>query len=175
MRYEWCVTPIHIRSTQGPKALEIEICRRNILPAPAILPSNPEGPPKATTFVDAMDIYLDDMNLSPSRLSSLSPSKQYQVPHILISIAMEENQPDFDRKKVARWLERTPFIGKWANIEAMFPSYSALLLLSVPLPIWYMLPDHPACSFVGYVTAPNLVAAVSRSRVRKSTELDAPR
>ena len=32
-------------------------------------------------------------------------------------------------------------------------------MLLVPVPVWNMLPDHPACSFIGYVTAPSMLVA----------------
>ena len=162
IKLEWCVTPIHINYTQDPKAPGIELCRRNIWPAPVPIlpstspPSSPVDQPRATTFIDAMDIDFDDSHTRPSPLSSISSSGQFHVPHIVISLALEENQPDIEAKKAARWLEGVPFLAKWAKVECVFPSYSTLLILSVPLPIWNMLPDHPACTFVGYVTAPNL-------------------
>jgi hypothetical protein len=113
--------------------------------------------PDNSTFVDVMDIDFDSSNGSPSSLSSLSPSGMYKTPHVLISVAVEENQPELDVKKTARWLEGIPFLAKWAKVESVFPSYSTLLALSIPVPIWDMLPDHPACSFIGYVTGPDLV------------------
>ena len=38
------------------------------------------------------------------------------------------------------------------------------MILSVPMPIWHMLPEHPACSFIGYITAPELGEIKFKSR-----------
>lgn len=158
MELEWCVTPIHLNCTQNSTALGIELCRRNVLPRPrADIPEN------HTTLVDAMDIDFDSSSTAQSPLSSLSPNGRFKTPHVLISVALEEDQPDLDSKRTARWLESIPFLAKWAKVECVFPSYSSLLVLSVPVPIWNMLPDHPACFFIGYVTGPNLVVSSSLS------------
>jgi len=160
-KLEWCVTPIHINCTQDSKAPSIELCRRNVLPPRVASPREQ----RSTSFIDAMDLDFEDSLSSPySSLSSLAPSGHFRVPHVLISVALEDNQPDLDVKKTARWLENIPLLAKWAKIEAVFQSYSTLLVLSVPVPIWNMLPDHPACSFVGYVTSPNLVTQLPPSK-----------
>ena len=40
---------------------------------------------------------------------------------------------------------------------AAFASFSALTLVSIPLAVWYLLPDHEACHFIGLVTSENLL------------------
>ncbi|KAH8756559.1 hypothetical protein BGZ57DRAFT_962528 [Hyaloscypha finlandica] len=159
-KLEWCVTPIYINCTQDSKAPSIELCRRNILPHP--VSSTSENEENQSTNV--MDLDFDDPLSSPlSSLSSLAPSGQYRIPHVIISVALEENQPDLDVKNTARWLASIPFLAKWAKVEGVFKSYSTILFLSVPVPVWNMLPDRPACSFVGYVTSPNLITNISPS------------
>jgi hypothetical protein len=159
-KLEWCVTPIHINCTQDSKAPSIELCRRNVLPPPMANPRESEPSP----YVDVMDLDSDELHSSTlSSLSSLTPSGQYRIPHVIISVALEESQPELDVKKTARWLESIPLLAKWAKVEGVFQSYSTLLLISVPVPVWNMLPDHPACSFVSYVTSPNLVTPAEPS------------
>ena len=154
VKLEWCTTPVHINYTQDSKLPGIELCRRNILPAPIQAPPEPEN---STTFVDAMDIDFDESTSSPSPLSSVKESGELQTPHVLIKIGLEQNQAQLDAKQCLRWLESVPFLGKWAKIEGVYPSFSTLIILSMPMCIWDMLPDHPACSFIGYITAPNLI------------------
>jgi hypothetical protein len=153
VKLEWCVTPIYIRYTQDSKAPGIELCRRKILLKSQ---SNITGSPRPTTFVDAMDIDFDELSPAPTPLFSLAASGKFQVPHVLISIALEEHQPDLDVRKCARWLESIPLLAKWAKIQGVYQSFSTLMILSTPIPVWNMLPDHPACSFIGYVTTPNM-------------------
>lgn len=157
-KLEWCVTPIHLNCTQTSTALGIELCRRNILPRGHVsAESEPSDNSNPSTDAMSLDFICSDNN-SPSPLSALSPTGKYETPHVLISVAIEEDQPDLDVKKTAQWLESIPFLAKWTKVECAFPSYSTLLVLSLPVVIWNMLPDHPACSFIGYVTAPNLIA-----------------
>ncbi|KAH8748552.1 hypothetical protein F5882DRAFT_234875, partial [Hyaloscypha sp. PMI_1271] len=153
-KLEWCVTPIYINCTHDSRIPSIELCNRSIL-QPLAASSKP---PESNALADDMDLDFDTAHSSLlSSLSSLSPSGQYRIPHVIISVALEESQPDLDVKKTARWLEGIPLLVKWAKVEAVFQSYSTLLLLSIPVPVWNMIPDHPACSFVGYTTSPNLV------------------
>jgi Caspase domain len=154
---EWCVTPVHWINTRDCKAPGIEICRRRTIFSPAAGPSHSE---EASTFVDAMDIDFDDTNHSSTPLSSISSTGNYKLPQVLITLQLEENQL-LDSARCARWLDRFPLLAKWAKVEAVFPSYSTLMIISMPLPIWDMLPDHPACSFIGYVTGPNLGGQIS--------------
>jgi hypothetical protein len=153
---EWCVTPVHWINTKDYKAPGIEICRRNALPLLSAMPtteaSNKEVP---STFIDTMDIDFDDTSPTSTPLSSVSSAGSYKVPHVLISLQLEENQT-LDARQCARWLDEFPLLAKWVKVEAVFPSYSTLMILSIPMPIWDMLPDRPACSFVGYITAPNI-------------------
>jgi hypothetical protein len=159
-KLEWCVTPIHLNCTQNPTAPGIELCRRNVLPRLQVDCAQFDPPDGSTTFIDAMNIDFicsNDTSLSP--LSSLSPSGRFKIPHVLISVALEEDQPDLDVQRTARWLESIPFLAKWAKVECAFSSCSTLLVLSIPVPIWNMLPDHPAYCFIGYVAAPNLIVS----------------
>jgi hypothetical protein len=156
MALEWCVTPVHWINTKDHKATGIEICRRDALPSQSLAPrGEAQVEENPSTFVDAMDIDFDDTRSNLTPLSSISSSGSYNVPHVLISLQLEENQP-LDSKECARWLGQFPLLAKWVKVEAVFPSYSTLMMLSVPMPIWDMLPDYPACSFVGYVTGPRL-------------------
>jgi hypothetical protein len=157
IKLEWCVTPIHINYTDDPKAPSIELSRQNV---PLAISSSAMDPERPSTFVDAMDIDLDDAHVEPSSLSSVSSSGEFYVPHVLIKVGLEQNQPMLDTEHCLRWLRSIPLLAKWAKIEGVYPSYSTLLILSVPMPIWNMLPDHLACSFIGYVTAPSLLPVV---------------
>ena len=43
------------------------------------------------------------------------------------------------------------------EIQAIYPSFSTLVLLTLPITLWDVLPDHPAYSFIRFVTPNNLV------------------
>ena len=154
VKLEWCSTPIHINYTHDSKAPGIELCRRNFLPPPADPPPPESLSDRRSTFIDAMDLDVDDTHTTPSPILSLSASGEFQTPHVLIRIGLEQQQPPMEVNQCLRWLENIPILGKWATIEGVYPSYSTLLLISVPIAIWNMLPDNPACSFIGYATGP---------------------
>ncbi|TVY59342.1 hypothetical protein LCER1_G000736 [Lachnellula cervina] len=149
---EWCVTPVHWINSNDCKASGIEICQRNEMPLQSIPRHREEEP---CTFIDAMEIDWDEKNSTTSPLSSVTSTGEYKVPHVLLSLHLENNQ-HLDVKQVARWLEDFPLLAKWAKVEAAVPSYSILMILAVPVPIWDMLPGDPACSFIGYATAPGM-------------------
>lgn len=47
------------------------------------------------------------------------------------------------------------------KVEAVYQSHSTLLLVSVPVQVWDLLPDDPACHFVGFVTSSNMLSVHS--------------
>jgi hypothetical protein len=151
-KLEWCTTPIHINYTADSKLPGIELCRRNIVPRPQ--PPSPSEIERPSTFTDVMDIDFDGSSTALSPLSSLTGSGEFQTPHVLIKIGLEPIQGPIDMKQCLRWLEGVPLLGKWAKIEGIYPSFSTLIVLSMPISVWNMLPDHPACTFIGYVTGP---------------------
>ncbi|KAK0118179.1 hypothetical protein ONS95_012484 [Cadophora gregata] len=163
---EWCVTPIHWINTKDCKASGIELCRRTKLPlisdACSTATSDEDD---ISTYIDAMELDIDDKSSGSTPLSSVSSNGSYKVPHVLISLQLEEDQL-LDARQCARWLDKFPLLAKWVKVDAVFPSYSTLMIMSVPMPIWDMLPDHPACSFIGYTTGPN----IKRTEVTSSND-----
>jgi hypothetical protein len=164
-KLEWCTTPIYINYTADSKLPGIELCRRNIVPLPQ--PPPPSEIERPSTFTDVMDIDLDSSSTALSPLSSLTDSGEFQTPHVLIKIGLEPIQGPIDMKQCLQWLEGVPLLGKWAKIEGFYPSYSTLVILSMPISIWNMLPDHPACIFIGYVTGPSFSRDVTEEEVSK--------
>jgi hypothetical protein len=69
-------------------------------------------------------------------------------------------------KQCLRWLESVPFLGTWAKIEGVFPSYSTLIILSIPVPLWDLLPDNPAYTFIGYITGPGVGPELSTRKCK---------
>jgi len=158
-KLEWCTTPIHINYSANSTFPGIELCRRNLLPAPEPQRTAQEVD-RPSTFTDAMDLDFDDSNSAPSPLSNLTESRDFRTPHVLIKIGLEQNHGPMDVKQCLRWLESIPLLGKWAKIEGVYPSHSTLMIVSLPVSLWDMLPDHPACTVVGYVTGPNMISGV---------------
>lgn len=151
-RIQWCTTPVHWVNTMNSKASGIEICSlkpKNIVThtAPSKFGSKP------TTYVDAMDV---DVDMANSPLNACNLKGDYKVPHVLISVALEEDQGILDAVSCRRWLADFPALVKYATVEGVYKGYSTLVTVSIPVMVWDMLQDHPACLFIGYVVSPNM-------------------
>lgn len=59
---------------------------------------------------------------------------------------------------------------KYVKVEGIFASYSTVLILSISVVIWNMLPDNPACQPITYVTSRNL--ATGQSNQESNFRLD---
>jgi len=149
-RWETCSTPIHWVCTGDSKAPGIEIASVRTSNAAGKMPDHQSKP---TSYVDAME--LDDEDSEQNPLNATRPNGDYKVPHVLLAIALEEDQETLDALACRRWLLNFPALVKYATVEGVYRGYSTLITLSVPVMIWDNLPAHPACSFVGYVISPN--------------------
>ncbi|KAH7141208.1 hypothetical protein B0J13DRAFT_556379 [Dactylonectria estremocensis] len=115
----------------------------------------------------------DSFVSSESRLEALlavDEKGQRTAPHVLLTVALEEDQI-LDAASCARWLKQFPLLAKFVSVEGVYHSYSTLLLLSVPVVLWDLVPDHPATQFVGYVRSRNLVP---REEPQKETTTPIP-
>jgi hypothetical protein len=93
--------------------------------------------------------------------SSEQPSQQLMdgtdtSPKVLLSIAFEEDQW-LDKEEWLEWLLSIPALTKHAHLEAVFKSDSALLLVTLPVAVWDMLPEELSCSFLGFVYSRNMI------------------
>ncbi|TGO09607.1 hypothetical protein BTUL_0160g00240 [Botrytis tulipae] len=138
-------TPIYILASEDPKSLSIEICRRTT-------PGNSWAGTLSPGIAE--DIY------SPENLHGLTPEGKLAVPHVLISIALEENQL-VDVEAWHKWIKQFPALAQFALVEGVFASHSTIILLSLPVLIWDMLPENLAVSFVAFVESRNLLSQIS--------------
>ncbi|KAM0129934.1 hypothetical protein ACHAO1_008186 [Botrytis cinerea] len=138
-------TPIYILASEDPKSLSIEICRRTT-------PGNSWAGTLSPGIAE--DIY------SPENLHGLTPEGKLAVPHVLISISLEENQL-VDVEAWHKWIKQFPALAQFALVEGVFASHSTIILLSLPVLIWDMLPENLAVSFVAFVESRNLLSQIS--------------
>ena len=138
-------TPVHFMMTSNHKAPSIELCR--LVPMDRRPPSPPEEPP-------ARDPALG-MGRGPG--DDVTPSEPNEDrPHVMISLALEDDQK-LDLKAWEQWLSAFPALAKYVKVQGVFKSHSTLLLLSMPVHIWDLLPDDQACSFVAFIRSNNLI------------------
>ncbi|EPE08812.1 tyrosine-protein phosphatase non-receptor type 6 [Ophiostoma piceae UAMH 11346] len=77
-------------------------------------------------------------------------------PHVMISLALEEDQ-NLDINAWQEWLASFPALAKYVKVQGVFKSHSTLLLLSVPVMVWDLLPENHACSFIAFIRSNNLI------------------
>ncbi|KAH6654620.1 hypothetical protein BKA67DRAFT_284423 [Truncatella angustata] len=139
-------TPVHFMMTNNHKAPSIEMARilseDRIPPSP---PAEPENEPQAMTGRSGV----------PQDAVASEPNED--VPHVMISLALEENQA-LDVNAWESWLAAFPAIAKYVKVQGVFKSHSTLLLLSLPVMVWDLLPNDLACNFIGFIRSNNLAA-----------------
>ena len=108
-----------------------------------------------------------DGDLSDSSKSSIDqvwPDREFHHPKVLISLSLEEDQ----RRNVNEWVEwmrSIPAFVKYTNVDAIYKSGSTLILLTVPVAIWDLLPESPAIAFIGFTDSWNLLRSSLPSSV----------
>ncbi|KAI1752313.1 hypothetical protein F4782DRAFT_501326 [Xylaria castorea] len=143
-RFEARTTPVHFMMTANHKAPSIELCRicSDILP-PALPSASTSG---RNSFHEGRASTEDIIGSEPNE----------SVPHVMISLALEDDQ-NLNVDDWERWLATIPAIAKYVQVQGIFKSHSTLLLVSLPVMVWDMLPDHPACNFIAFIRSNNLV------------------
>jgi hypothetical protein len=98
----------------------------------------------------------NDHKFDLSSLLATLPDKTFVHPHVIMSVALEEDQL-LDLDRFQNWMRTFPALAKYAKIEGVYHSHSTLVLVSVPVIVWNMLPENPAYNFVGYARSTNLM------------------
>ena len=97
-------------------------------------------------------------------LTDFLKESRYGHVEVTISIQVATGQilrPD----NLVEWIKDVPLLAKAVKLHAVIPSFSTLLILSVPVATWNLLPDDFACSFVGFTTSPNLLVPTFYSNI----------
>ncbi|KAI1105936.1 hypothetical protein F4804DRAFT_90702 [Jackrogersella minutella] len=144
--FEARATPVHFMMTANHKAPSIEIAR--VLPADARPPSPPQEPGFDTNAVNGR-------SAGPQDIIGSEPNED--VPHVMISLALEEDQR-LNINDWEHWLSTIPALAKYVKVQGAFKSHSTLLLLSMPVMVWDLLPESHACNFIAFIRSNNLAA-----------------
>ena len=150
-------TPVHFMMTSNHKAPSIEFSRvmpQNAAPPSPIVdlptPQTEEPPPAAAQ--QASGRFVDSEEVSGPTIDE---------PHVMISLALEDDQR-LDLNAWEQWLANFPAFARHVKVQGVFQSHSTLLLLSLPVMVWDLLPEDPACSFVAFIRSDNLVKQQSQ-------------
>ncbi|KAM5363185.1 hypothetical protein ACJZ2D_012150 [Fusarium nematophilum] len=150
-------TPAYIVSTPDPHTASITLGRMFEEESHSL--SSSQAVPGSIPGNLSEKVQSDPQVSSEDRIQALltmDDKGQRTAPHVLLTVALEEDQV-LDAASCARWLKQFPLLAKYVSVEGVYRSYSTLLLLSVPVVLWDLLPDHLATQFVGYVRSRNLV------------------
>ena len=123
------------------------------VPVPSPQSSNSSGP---QTSVDG-----NVSDSSQSSLEQLWPDSDFRSPKVLISLALEEDQWLHTNDWV-KWMQSVPALTKYARVDGIYKTGSTLMLLSIPVAIWDLLPKDPAISFIGFVESANMLGGSPR-------------
>ena len=96
------------------------------------------------------------MTSIPSSVSSSGNYFGQRCPTVLIAVAMEEDQR-LQLDTWVEWLRDIPAITKHARVEGIYESFSTLMLITLPVHIWDLIPNNPAVSFVGFIKSQNFL------------------
>lgn len=158
-------TPVHFMMTANHKAPSIELSR--LLPLDQVTEpmSEPVTEPTMLGPTRPRDTGTPPPPLSTGRaagfghdpisrgLASNEPNED--TPHVMISLALEDDQ-QLDINAWEQWLSAFPSMAKYVKVQGVFRSHSTLMIVSLPVMIWDLLPDDPAISFIAFIRSNNL-------------------
>ncbi|KAH8895015.1 hypothetical protein GQ53DRAFT_74197 [Thozetella sp. PMI_491] len=159
-QFEARSTPVHFMMTSNHKAPSIELSaiklngRRPITP-PIDLPYQLPSSESSQAMVGRSTAELAPAPAHDAVVPQVSDPDINQ-PHVMISLALEDDQ-HLELNAWEQWLANFPALAKHVKIQGVFRSHSTLLLLSLPVMVWDLLPDDPAYSFVAFIRSNNLI------------------
>lgn len=169
-------TPVHFMMTANHKAPSIEISRRGQhsqdVQSPLMLPSSVSSPvpPMVTARGPAGG---PDSSSLQNQVHAPPADPNEDTPHVMISLALEDDQK-LDINAWEQWLNAFPALAKHVKVQGVFKSHSTLLLVSMPVMIWDLLPDDQAVSFVAFIRSNNLAIRNSPQPTAQTVAASAP-
>lgn len=120
-------------------------------PSPLSQPSVPTPPVDPHRDVDMLST-----EPSQSSFADVWPDPHFKHPKVIITVALENDQW-LDTENMTEWLRKVPALANWVQFEGVFQSDSTLIILSLPVAMWNLMPNDPAVSFIGFVRSRNTV------------------
>lgn len=155
-------TPVHFMMTSNHKAPSIELSRS--IPEDQLPPSPQEAPP-SPNLGRGYPGYHETGRAAEAgtvaRNDAVATEPNEDTPHVMISLALEDDQR-LDINAWEQWINAFPALAKYVKVQGVFKSHSTLLLVSMPVTIWDMLPEDHATSFVAFIRSNNLAVPKPR-------------
>ena len=138
-------TPIYISLNKERSSRSIEIVPRlGFRREKSIAGSSPLETPVQDT----------DENLAA--MTEFLKDDRYKHVEVTLSIQVETGQI-LRPNDMVNWIQDMPLLAKSVRLQALVPSMSTLLILSLPVSTWNLLPSNLACSFLGFTNSMNLL------------------
>lgn len=145
------ITPIHYYLAHGRTVRSIGLKRWEAVVAGTEAIEVPSSPIRAFGNSETPQL------AAPTYLQQLWPDRNFQHDKVLIAINLSRSiSHDLDMASFRQWLQAVPALVDFINIEAIYKSNSTLMLASVSIAVWDMLPEHFATNFVGFISSGNL-------------------
>ena len=152
-------TPIYIVLSNETRQRSIEITPVSV--RDGALGFSSSSPQKSVSPGSSVSLEAKDgSSSSKSSIDEVWPDEGFRCPKVLISVALEEEQW-LSPQQWEDWLRSIPGLVKFANVEGVYGSDSTLLLLSVPVAVWNLIPADPAVAFVGFSRTQELTKPMS--------------
>lgn len=128
--FEWRRTPVHyFRSS-------------NVCPQSIVLSPLPAASTEAVPFFT---------------LREMGEERSVSQPRVILKITLVQDYPETDSADAChRWLASFPLPTADIKVEAVYRSFSTVVLISLSVAAWDLLPEIPGCSFVCFTTSENL-------------------
>lgn len=121
------------------------------------------------SLMESLSVKGNALGSSESSLEQVWPDSNFQSAKVLLSLALEEEQL-LHINDWAGWIRSLPALVTPARVQGIYKSGSSLVLLSIPVAVWDLIPDDPAIAFIGFIRSENLL----QSHPISLTELQKP-
>ncbi|GFP59440.1 hypothetical protein TASIC1_0013013600 [Trichoderma asperellum] len=160
-------TPVHFMMTANHRAPSIELSRaqpveKRSMSAPTIphmdvepMGSHVGGPVGGLSAMESAGRAASPADALTGNHFPSEPTED--TPHVMISLALEDDQR-LDINAWEQWLNAFPAMAKYVKIQGVFKSHSTLVLVSMPVMVWDLLPEDPATSFIAFIRSNNIAA-----------------
>ncbi|MCJ1400572.1 hypothetical protein MMC11_003778 [Xylographa trunciseda] len=112
-----------------------------------------------------------ELGASSSSLGTPAESVQDQSMELLASF-MEEFSTE-RVQQISSWIREIPLLATAVTLHGVTRSHSTMILMGIPVAIWDLLPDDPACSFVGFTTSKNLLLDETAKNLKRNLRIPA--
>ena len=169
--------PLHVIRGAGSIIIEPQPRKDTAYDNTFLVPStNEHGSPRSSTFVADQNSQFSP-HLSPHTGALTDPSSVSSTGSRRVALIVrlkEDVQPNAANwERVLDALPRDEVDGlEDVRIEAAFPTDSTLLIVSMPISIWLLLPPNPAYKFLGFIRGHNVV--VPKEHNPMSSEIAPP-